>query len=254
MLGVLQNAEADPSKFVMMDYLTDSCKKKIVDVQTTSYHGMEFNSKTKYSVCSDGSVSFLEPSTEGLLGWEGKCGETAISNTLKMICGRAWDPSGFLDSIASDPTPGTHPSTMKYSLNYFAEASGCSNTAWTNDRVAKSREDFISSLVKDLRLPSSFYRLRTDGKKIRRAPMPVLIYKPAVRILHWITVVDVIGYRPGIKLSEQKNCNVIFNQEGWQYTMPCDQLAGLAEAVGDAYFVGKIILGKFIRIKQITPL
>jgi hypothetical protein len=231
--------------------VSDNCSKIYYQQVRHNFFGAKKMSKTYFYVCKDGSISFEQPKSAGFFGWEGKCGETAISNVLKMTCGMAWNPAGTIDRLTSDFGPGNQAPTVVYGLNRMAESiPACSGIRWTYYNTADSRQEFIESIHDGLDAPSRFYRQRDAQTKIRRAPVPALIYKASQKILHWVTVVDVIGYEKNKPLSQQTECKVIYNDWDVQHTSSCNLFAGMAEAVDSAYYVGGWFLGKFVRIKQ----
>lgn len=230
---------------------TDTCDQVYYQNNRDQFFGFNTNKRTYFFGCKDGSVSFEQPRSGGLFGWEGKCGETAISNVLMMTCGRSASPDGTIDVRADDYSPGNRPETVTNALNSMADEKGCKGKRWTYYNTADSRADFIESIDDGLNAPSSFFRKRDRYTKIRRAPVPTLIYKPSDRILHWVTVVDIIGFKKGVEISLQRDCKVIYNDWDDQHTTSCGVFAGMAEAVGTAYYVGGWFLGKFVRIKQV---
>ena len=66
--------------------------------------------------CPDGSTSFQQPDSQGIGGWEGKCGQTAASNILKMHCGENISPKS-VGHYFDDSTPGVYPDTAAKGLN-----------------------------------------------------------------------------------------------------------------------------------------
>lgn len=240
---------ADFAHASLSEYLSDSCEKTMTQTRKSIFDPSRVY-KTTYPVCADGSASFVQPESSGWWGYEGKCGEVALSNTLKMTCGKAWSPSGAIDSETVDYTPGTATTTMVGALNEFSSYSGCSGKRWTYYDTADSAEEFISSVRDGLFAPSNFTRIREDKTKVHRAPVPILIYFKDEQFLHWVTVVDILGYEKDVKISKQKNCRVVLNQWDDQYTVPCKVIAQMAYDVSSAYYVAGWYLGKYVRIKQ----
>jgi len=227
----------------MEAYSSDVCSTKL------EYKGPIFLTfSSTYYRCKDGSISFNQPASTGVSGWNGFCGETSISNVLKMTCGENWHPDGLIHSMAADYTPGTRPSSLEYVLNELAPRSHCQNQTWSYYNSADSDRDYIESIIDGLKSKSKFTRTRSDGTRISRAPVPTLVKMNGSKTLHWITIVDVIGYDSKQSLSLNQNCYAVVNQWGQQYKIPCSHLASMAEDVGDVY-AG--VVGKYVRIKQL---
>lgn len=71
----------------MSDYRVDSCSLKYNHISNED----ELR-KNNLRRCHDGTVSFVQPDSEGWFGAEGKCGQTAASNILFMFCKRLLIP------------------------------------------------------------------------------------------------------------------------------------------------------------------
>jgi hypothetical protein len=213
-------------------------------------------SVSKYAICKDGSTSFKQPKSTGYKGWNGFCGETAISNTMMMTCNEGWHPDGLIHEYTTDYTPGTRPSSLEYALNKLAPKSKdkCQNSQWSYYNTAKDGKEYIESIMDGLTSPSEYIRKREDGSKISRAPVPTLIKTPGTKSLHWITVVDIIGYDKSLSINLNKDCHAVVNQWYKQYKIPCKHLADMAENVGSSYGgIGGASVGKFVRVKQNEP-
>lgn len=231
-------------------YLSDSCGEEKADVSVLFSGKVKI--EKKYYRCKDGSVTFEQPDSEGYFDWEGKCGETALSNTIKMTCGKAWLPGGVIDDVSSDWSAGSMPSTLQNTINDFAKASDCGDKRWSYYDTAESREDFLASVVDGLKSGSKFYRKRLDETSVRRAPVIVMIALPGEKVLHWVTVVDVEGYDASKKMAANAACVAYVNQWDSQYKIPCHHLAKMADNVGDVLSGwGETFTGRFVRLKQV---
>jgi hypothetical protein len=227
----------------MEKYSSDVCSTKL------EYRGFFFKEvSSTYYRCKDGSISFNQPASTGSMGWNGFCGETSISNVLKMTCGENWHPDGTIHSLAADFTPGTRPSSLEYVLNELAPRSDCKEKSWTYYNTADSDREYIESIIDGLKSKTLFTRTREDGTRITRAPVPTLVKMDGSKTLHWITIVDVIGYDAKQPLWTNPNCYAVANQWGQQYKIPCSHLASMAEDVSDV-MIGSV--GKYVRIKQL---
>jgi predicted double-glycine peptidase len=71
------------------------------------------------NVMADGSISWGQPDSNGLGGWEGFCGQTATANLLTTHRGVDVSPQE-VSRAADDWTPGTHPSTLMRAISRLA--------------------------------------------------------------------------------------------------------------------------------------
>jgi hypothetical protein len=232
-------------------YKTDNCNTEKEHRTPNIFSCGEYVSK--YAICLDGSTTFKQPKSTGFNGWNGFCGETAISNTMMMTCNEGWHPDGMIHEYTTDYTPGSRPSSVEYALNKLAPKSKdhCKDTRWSYYNTADSGQEYIESIVDGLTSPSQFIRKREDGTKLSRAPVPVMIKTPGEKTLHWITVVDIIGHDSKKNIETNKECMAVVNQWHRQYKIPCKHLAEMAENVGSSYLgIGGGAVGKYIRVKQ----
>ncbi len=174
------------------------------------------NGDVSHYECPDKTFSFIQPESTGPGGWNGYCGQVAISNATRMICKRAVDP---LDTGARDITPGTRPDTNRNALNdLFARINSCPSGKWVT-RGALSANSYINRLRSALYGgASNFTRVRTDGKKVSITPVPVLIAS-SIQGFHWVTLVDFLP-----NLSDKYNCDAVMNTWGDQKIMTCENL------------------------------
>jgi len=180
--------------------------------------------------CRDGSVSFIQPNSDGWNGWEGKCGQTAAANGLFHFCRVAKDPDSYIDDHLSDLTPGVRPRTLKKGLNkIFKKFENCSNIQFDEDNY-RSINDFVG-FVKQRIIPNMSHpmmiTLNRNGVSRLRQPVIVLVQNPGTKYLHWVTVID--------QVDKNSQCNFIVNHWDDQYMVPCNDLAKWSENVGRTY-------------------
>jgi hypothetical protein len=228
----------------MSVYLFDKCATKRVH---KSNIGSTPTSST-YSVCRDGSYAFEQPDATGPLEWNGFCGETGMANMLSMTCGSLWHPTGTIHTISADLVPGTLPATVSKSLNYMAPDSDCGDKEWDYFDTADSGSEYISSIVNGLKEPSDFTRTKSNGTKLKRSPVMTMVKLKGEKVLHWITIVDIVGFDPKKSVYSNGSCFAYANQWGKQYKIPCGDLAEMA---GNTEDVMMGMVGKYIRVKQV---
>jgi hypothetical protein len=170
--------------------------------------------------CSDKTISFKQPDSVGINGWEGYCGQTALSNISAMMCGRYMSPYSN-DFYATDDTPGQRPSTLKTALNkVFNEHpknNSCPRGVW-KIRENSSASRFMTKLKVDLfGADAVAFRYYSADRGIKVTPIPVLLNSGGLNY-HWITVVDLIN-----NPKDKYKCNVILNTWGVQKTLSCTQ-------------------------------
>ncbi len=241
----LQSDLIAKAKLGMKMYHHDDCSD-VRKYTTTSYFGWQTTSN--YGVCKDGSTTFEQPDSTGLFEWNGFCGETATSNVLNMTCGKKWHPNQEIHVLATDITPGTRPSALTSVLNELSPESNCKGKEWDYYDTADSGKEYLNSIWNGLRSNSNFTRTRSDGTKIKRSPVMTLVKLDGSKTLHWITIVDIVGYDSNKSLSENKGCYAYANQWDDQYKIPCNDLAVMAKQTGDVYGG---FAGKYVRIKQV---
>ena len=226
----------------MSDYKrAQFCSEKI-DMKTVSAQAWR---------CKDGSITYDQPSSTGIKGYNGFCGETAASNILHMHCGLMASPVNYCNGFTSDITPGTRPGSLKKGLNsMFAKNKPlCPEGKWEVYSSSDSAEDYIKYILGGLKQKSNFTRIRDDKSKVKKFPFPIMIEVPpsGSKGLHWVTVLDVTGFEDGKELWEQVACEVMINHWGSQYKVPCSRLASWAKRSGCG--AAGLICGEYPRVK-----
>lgn len=184
--------------------------------------------------CRDNSISFVQPPSRGVQGWEGKCGQTFGSNALYSICKKVVDPNIYFNQLFSDITPGVRPGTLKKGMKkaFKKESADCPQVGENNWRFFKrgNNQSFIKRVKADL-IPNyshiGLIQVNRFGKSYLRNPIGVLIQNPGGNYLHWVTVVDV--------LSSENSCEFVVNHWDNQYQVPCEELASWSGKVGRTY-------------------
>ncbi len=181
------------------------------------------NSKFGFGYCNDGTISFNQPPSEGMVKQEGFCGQTAISNLYHMYCGWNLDVLDVDEYYANDLTPGIRAGTLVNGANkLFNNNSDCPNGKFKAS-YSKNEKDFISSVLSATHQTVGLNQLvRTNnlGRQVKRAPVVILVAIPGEKVLHWISVVDVEF--------ENRECRMILNHWGQQNKVPCDYVAKLS--------------------------
>lgn len=228
-------------------YKTDSCAKK----------GEAQVVKDPYYHCKDGSISFKQPSSTGYKGYEGKCGQTAASNIMYFYCDLITSPSNYTNAYLSDYTPGVRPDTFEEGINeMFRDETSCPYGSWTFYNNSDHRIDYLDSLYYGLKDNAVLTRTRSDGTRIKRGPIPVLIEIPPRRsgIFHWVTVVDIEGYNPKQWQNySTEACKVIINHWGAQYSVPCEVFTSWSyntDLTTAGYATGNYVRLKFKKSKS----
>jgi len=184
-----------------------------------------------YGRCLDSTVSFVQPPTEGVGGWEGRCGPTAVANLTAMRCQGGALAVLEVAQFASDTTPGWRPDTLVNALNrIFARYSAsnqspdgglqCPAGRWgvvTSPSALTFLKDLSKSLL-PLQSKGTIRRLRPDGSEVEISPTPILIQEGAVG-MHWVTVVDYVS-----DARDPYGCAVLMNTYAEQKRMTCQQL------------------------------
>ena len=189
------------------------------------------------NLCEDNSISYKQPDSEGIGGWEGKCGQTAAANLMRMHCGLNKPPES-LKSYFNDSTPGVQPTTLKRGLNTLLSifSPTCPKGGW---EVIEStdRNSFLKTVSLSLKRDSvgtylwtGFKRRRilkngsgktVSSRKISTSPVAVLISSDGdKKSLHWITVVDMYWYE-GV-------CRMIYNTWQEQHEASCHAVSNWA--------------------------
>jgi hypothetical protein len=177
--------------------------------------------KSAYYECPDNTISFIQPASTGVNGWNGYCGHVSISNSVKMICDEEIMP---LATGARDVTPGTRPDTNHGVLQkIFKETNSCPSGRWIR-RSAWTKKGFISNLRKALFAGAGqIRRLRAaDRVNVFMTPVPLLIASN-IQSFHWVTIVDIVQ-----NSKDDYGCDAVMNTWGNQKIMTCENLVKYA--------------------------
>ena len=84
-------------------------------------------------------------------------------------------------------------------------------------------------------------RLQANGSSSVRSPVLALVSSGTN--LHWVTVIDVLGYKPGAGTPDyrQKECRVVYNDSGSQSSKDCASFVKVANQVDDAWYTDIIL-------------
>lgn len=176
--------------------------------------------------CPDTTISHVQPNSTGYNGWEGYCGQTAVSNVTSMLCDRHKSPKSN-DSYGTDTTPGQDSSTMESSLRkIFTEhpsRNKCPKVTW-HTRKNWSGNSFLKSVKGDLfGSTNKVSRFRTANTFVNITPIPILLNSGGLNY-HWVTVVDIIDNR-----NDYYGCDVVVNTWGNQKTLTCANFVSYAD-------------------------
>ena len=189
------------------DYITDSCEERI-----NVYYG--------HGTCKDGSVSFIQPPSEGRWKQEGMCGQVGISNLYNNYCNWNIKVEDVDEHYAWDNTPGTRTGVLVDGVNkVFSTNSDCPSGRFSSFN-AKDEKDYIASVLSATHQTvgdNQLVRINNRGQKVKRAPVMALIAMPNEKVLHWVMVVDV-EFHDG-------QCQFIVNSWDDQMTVPCTVMA-----------------------------
>lgn len=196
---------------------------------------------TRVYKCDDLTISHGQPSNTT---YEGLCGPTAAANTFYAFCERTIvDPKLISKKYFSDITPGVRPDVMASGLNQlFSNNSECIKGNWKYYYVT-NRWDFLDSLYYEVKRGNGTLK-RLIAKNVTAIRSPVIVLtKSSGRNLHWVTVVDIVGYKPGHLNSdyEKPTCNVIYNDSATQTTESCDKFVKRANGVDDSWYTDMIL-------------
>lgn len=201
--------------------------------------------KTSVWQCEDGTISYSQGDRyvngkDKKNDYEGMCGPTAAANVFHAYCEKLFiEPTKISGKYFDDITPGVRPDTMEYGLNkMFNNNSECISGEWKY-YYSTNRWNFLNSLTRELNSKYTYLtRTRKDGTKVKRAPVPVLISKKSdAKVLHWVTVVDIIGYSDDdLEDYESKECKVIYNDMGSQHTATCANFVKYSHQVDNNTF------------------
>lgn len=223
----------DLSKFNLYSYYENPCPS--------------LSANGKFFYCKDGSISYLQPDNGNEV--EGLCGQTAAANIIHQFCNVPQDVEVLAKKI-SDPTPGTMPITLNRGLDHiFNEYNGWAkrnakaplcpvNGSWKRE-FYKSDGEFLLSVNAGLVQSKVLQRVRSNGSKVWRSPVAVVITSDGdLRQAHWVTVVDIENF------TNPSKCAVSFNTGGEQFKIACSQFRKMAK-----FSVGIWGLGSEVRVK-----
>lgn len=197
--------------------------------------------------CDDNTISHSQPSNTK---YEGLCGPTAVANAFHAFCdGNIVDPKALSEKYFWDITPGVRPDVLKSGLNkVFKNNKECITGNWKY-YYSKNRWNFLDSLYSRVRKRvGTLERITENGTKAIRSPILVLT-KASGNNLHWVTVVDVIGYKPGSALEEYKRatCKVIYNDSGRQTSELCSRFVQRANEIDNAWYTD-LVLPEYVHL------
>lgn len=178
-----------------------------------------------YYRCPDLTLSFPQPDSTGLNGWNGYCGQTTVSTIVGMLCNRFIDPK-VIDQYASDVTPGNRPSTNQKALKkiftedlFRGRVNNCPEGVW-KEYTASNENKYIEDLKSSLWAgPGKVKRKRNNGSTINITPVAVLI-SAGLKTHHWVTLVDFKANR-----DDKFGCDAVVNTWGNQKVITCANLA-----------------------------
>jgi hypothetical protein len=209
-------------------YLTDECEQYNTSIENED----ELRGKGLRR-CLDKSVSFVQPASRGIGGWEGKCGHTFAANSFYTMCKIAVGPSEYFGPILGDITPGVRAGTLRSGLSKAFSKSGenCPDSQghWTYLKL-RNKSNYIER-IKKLLIPNyshiNLQKIERLGKSYLRNPVGVLIQNPGGKYIHWVKIIDV--------LESQNVCKFIVNHWDNQYEVPCETMAIWSGRVGRTY-------------------
>ena len=204
--------------------------------------------KHNYHACSDGSVSYDQPISQGTWGWEGYCGQVAVSNVTGMFCQRMIAPKN-IDLYAKDNFPGSLPGTLKTILtqifaeqngkkgikgnNGYRNQKGCPKGKWKTSNTEYSNV-FISNLKKLLfhtNQKNVVLRERSYFSTVEVSPV-VLLLKEGNLNYHYVTVIDLLD-----DVNDKFGCQVVMNTWGEQKIMSCENLIKYTQDSALRFFI-----------------
>ncbi len=224
-------------------WVTWTCKEI---EESVDCHKVDVTSTTYAVKCSDGTASFSQPASSGKSGgkstgkksgYEGKCGPTAAANVFHAYCdGNFVDPLKISDKYFDDITPGVRPGVLEEGLNdLFSNNSECKRGYWSYKYV-EDRWTFLNNLkFYTHQEVSNLIRKNPVTKKSEaRSPVIALISKSEDgEPLHYVTVIDVIGFDNDDSIESEK-CKVIINEFGGQKNVSCETFAKWGRNVDNA--------------------
>ena len=209
-------------------YLTDECEQ-----YNTSIKNEDVLRSKGLRRCIDKSISFVQPASRGIGGWEGKCGHTFAANSFYTMCKAAVDPNEYFGPILGDITPGVRPGTLRSGLSEVFRSSKriCPDSQghWTYFKFG-NQNNYIKK-IKQLLIPNyshiNLQRIERLGNSYFRNPVGALIQNPGGKYIHWVKIIDF--------LESQNVCKFIVNHWDNQYEVPCGKMATWSGRVGKTY-------------------
>lgn len=196
--------------------------------------------------CSDGTISFHQPSTykgsERKGSYEGLCGAVASANVFHAYCDETFlIPAEIGPKYFYDITPGIRPDTLVSGLNelFNKHRSKCVSGNW-NHYYATNRWDFINRLDRAIGQGRSNWMRRPypNRRPYKVSPVIVLISKNNADTLHYVTVTDV-RYDKNYDFNEsehQNKCKVYYNDYKKSRSTTCKNFASWARQVDNSTF------------------
>lgn len=220
-------------------YIVDSCEQ--YNTLVTNEDNIR---ETGLRRCKDNSVSFVQPPSRGLNGWEGKCGQTFASNAFYTMCKVAVSPAKYFDGVLRDFTPGVRPGTLRTGMarTFKKNANHCPTAQgrWSYFTLGNTK-NYIKR-VKEWLIPNyshpNLLAINRFGKSYFRNPVAALIQNPGGNYIHWVNIIDI--------LESENTCKFIVNHWDNQYEVPCTKIAEWAKKVGKTY---PIILKSYSVVK-----
>lgn len=214
--------------------VNDTCGEKVYDYavdpsQPNGEHHTRFR-------CRDGSISYTQPDSKPRFNndvYEGKCGQTGANNVIAMYCKGAHVSSANV--CRDDPTPGTLPITLTFSLDdHFknpANKNLCPQTGSWHDRWYFRKGDYLDAIkthIKDCGNRGFARKIEspngnTTTSQYRCPLLAVFFDHNSTTEAHWVTVIDVVQHS-----TDEWDCDVIFNTYGEQYKKSCKDFVELA--------------------------
>ena len=231
---VFNALDGDPDSDNMYSYQTDKCEV----VSRLVANEIELRDKGLRR-CLDQTVSFVQPKSRGVEGWEGKCGQTSAANMLYMHCRLVQSPEAF-DRVMGDVTPGVHPRTLRRGLKkvYSQYSDHCPDHKWSKS-ASNGFSQFVAQGDGQLRaidFRNSISRRRENGDLVIRSPLASLIRTPGSKTLPWVTIVDIQGQL------NNSSCKMIINHWDDQFEVPCSKMGAWSKGVSETY---PVILKKY---------
>lgn len=223
---------------VLYEY-TESCDSLIYKSDCKSVLGVSEYARK----CDDGTVSYYQPSKNPGVkskksSYEGLCGPTAAANLAYAYCEKNFFYSlQIAGRYFNDITPGVRPDTLASGLNkLFKRNSECMSGEWKY-YYSTSRYDFLDNIYYHLNSGDSYItKSRANGTKKKISPFAALISPNDGETLHWVTVVDIYGYKPNIMDSyKDKDCKVLYNEYARQTLKSCKRFVEMSNSVDNSF-------------------